>query len=75
MLSNLLIIRAGADPWEGGRTRRAIFPPPSLKLGKKYLFAQNRDFSHEIPQKCSRLATLGAIILSAPPNLKSWIRP
>ena len=42
--------------------------PP--KIGKKY------DFSHEIPQIFSRLPSLGAIFLSAPPpNLKSWIRP
>jgi hypothetical protein len=35
---------------------------------KKYdLLAQNRDFSHEKPQKFSRLPPLGAIFLSAPP--------
>ena len=28
-----------------------------------------------MPQKFSRLPPLGAIFLSAPPNLKSWIRP
>jgi hypothetical protein len=51
----------------------ARIPP---KIGKKYDFlAQNRDVSHEIPQKFSRLLPLGAIFLSAPPNLKSWIRP
>ena len=38
-------------------------------------FAQNRDFSHEISPKFSRLATLCAIILNAPPNLNHWIRP
>jgi hypothetical protein len=38
------------------------------KIGKKYDFlAQNRDFSHEIPQQFSRLPPLGAIFLSAPP--------
>ena len=41
-------------------------PPP--KIGKKYDFlALNRDFSHEIPQKCSRLPPLGQFFLSAPP--------
>ena len=63
---------AGADPG-GGARRRA---PP--KIGKNMIFfAQNRDFSHEIPQKLSCLAPLGAIFLSAPPppNLKSYIRP
>ena len=51
--------------------------PPPPKIGKKYDFlAQNRDFSHEIPQIFSRLPPLGAIFLSAsPPNLKFWIRP
>jgi hypothetical protein len=29
---------------------------------------------HEIPQNLSRLPPLGAIFLSAPPNLTSWIR-
>ena len=45
--------------------------------GKKYDFFLRKIviFSHEIPQKCSWLAPLGAIILSAPPNLKSWIHP
>ena len=50
----------------------------SLRNWKKYDFlAYNRDFSHEILQKFSRLPPLGAIFLSAPPppNLKSWIRP
>ena len=52
----------------GGRTQR-LPPPPKIE--------KNGGFSHEIPQKCSRLPPLGAIILSAPPlsNLKSWIRP
>jgi hypothetical protein len=40
----------------------------SLHNWKKYDFlAQNRDFSHEIPQKFSRLPPLCAIFLSAPP--------
>jgi hypothetical protein len=40
----------------------------SLRNWKKYDFlVSNRDFSHEIPQKCSRLPPLGAIFLSAPP--------
>ena len=35
---------------------------------KKYdFFAWNRDFSHEIPQKCSHQPPLGAIFLSAHP--------
>ena len=33
------------------------------------------DFSHEIPQKCSRLPPLGVIFFILPPYLKSWIRP
>jgi hypothetical protein len=48
-------------------------PPPPLKLEKYDFFGVNGDFSHEIPQKFSRLPSLGAIFLSAPlPNLKSW---
>ena len=49
----------------------------SLRNWKRYDFlASNRDFSHEIHQKFSRLPPLEAIFLSAPPpNLKSWIRP
>jgi hypothetical protein len=40
----------------------------SLRNWKKYDFlAYNRDFSHEILQKFSRLPPLGAIFLSAPP--------
>jgi hypothetical protein len=40
----------------------------SLRNWKKYDFlAYNHDFSHEIPQKFSRLPPLGAIFLSAPP--------
>jgi hypothetical protein len=46
----------------GGRTRRA---PP--KIGKNMIFFLNRDFSHEISQKISRLPPHGAIFLSAPP--------
>jgi hypothetical protein len=35
----------------------------SLRNWKKYdFFAQNRDFSHEIPQKFSRLPPLGALL-------------
>ena len=49
----------------------------SLRNWKKYYFlAENRDFSHEISQKCSCLPPLGAIFFTcAQPNLKSWIRP
>jgi hypothetical protein len=47
-----------------------------LKLEKIWFFGVNRDFSHEMPQNCSRLPPLGAIFSSAPPhNLKSWIPP
>ena len=59
-----VITITGADPGGGP------------KIGKKYdFFVQIRDFSHEIPQQISSLAPLSAIILSAPPNLKSCIRP
>ena len=55
---------SGADP----RGAHPAHAPP--KIGKKY------DFSHEIPQKFSRLPLLGTILLSVPPpNLKSWIHP
>jgi hypothetical protein len=48
--------------------------PPKIGGGEK-LLAWNRDFSHKIPQNCSRLPLLGTIFLSVPPpNLKSWIR-
>ena len=53
-------IQGGAHP--------ARPPPPPPKIGKNMIFfAQNRDFSHEIPQKFSRLPPLGAIFLTAPP--------
>ena len=43
-----------------------------LKLEKNMIFfAENRDFSHEIPQQFSRLPPFGAIFLSAPPPL-TW---
>jgi hypothetical protein len=38
----------------------------------KFLFFPRRDFSHEIPQKFSRLPLLGAIFLSAPPSPLTW---
>jgi hypothetical protein len=65
---------SGADP--GGRGAHPARPPPII--GKNMIFwLKNRDFSHEIPPQFSRLPSLGAIFLSAPPppNLKSWIRP
>ena len=34
---------------------------------KNFRVSLNRDFSHEILQKCSRLPPLGAIFLSVPP--------
>ena len=38
-----------------------------LKLEIFYFLAQNRDFSHEIPEAFSRLPSFGAILLSAYP--------
>ena len=61
-------VNKGGSRGGGGGTRRA----PPLKFEKIRFFG---DFSHEIPQKFSRLPPLGAIFLSAPPNLKSWICP
>ena len=52
----------GADP---GGAHPARAPPP--KIGKNDFLAYNRDFSHEIPPKFSRLPPLGTIFLSAPP--------
>jgi hypothetical protein len=77
LLCNHLIIKSfnliksdsgvtGADP--GG----APAPP---KIGKDMIFWRKIVFSHEIPQQFVCLPPLGAIFLSAPPNLKSWIRP
>ena len=43
-----------------------------LKLEKIWFFFLNRDFSHEISQKISRLPPLGAIFLSAPPPPLNW---
>ena len=41
---------------------------PSLRNLKKYDFlASNRDFSHEIPKRISRLPPLDRFFLSAPP--------
>ena len=49
---------------------------PSPQNWKKSDFlAYNRDFSHEIPQKCSRLPPLGAIFLSAPPPYLEFLDP
>ena len=44
-----------ADPGGGGAS--GVSPPP--KIGKKYDFFA--DFSHEIPQKFSRLTRLGEL--------------
>ena len=50
----------------GNKFRARRGPPP--KIGKNMIFLRKiLIFLHEIPQKFS-------IILSAPPNLKSWIR-
>jgi hypothetical protein len=58
---------------QGGGAHPARAP---LKIGKNMIFlAYNRDFSHKIPRKFSRLPPLGAIFVRTPPNLKSWIRP
>ena len=50
--------KSGADP---GGVHPARAPP--LKLKKYDFLWQNRDFSHEIPQKFSRLPPLSAIDL------------
>ena len=50
----------------GGRT---------LKLEKIWFFGVKSWFFTRNTQQFSRLPPLGAIFLSAPPNLKSWIRP
>ena len=48
--------------------------PP--KIGKNMIFLPKIVIFHtKYQKKISRLVPLGAIILSAPPNLKSWIRP
>jgi hypothetical protein len=46
------------------------------RIGKNMIFLRKIViFFHEIPQQFSRLPPLGAIFLSVPPNLKSWIPP
>ena len=52
-------------------------PAPFPEIGKKYEFFLRKIviFPTKYPQKASRLPPLCAIFLSAPPNLKSWIRP
>jgi hypothetical protein len=45
---DLIAIYPGADPGRG-RIQGGATGAPTPKIGKKY------DFSHEIPQKCSRL--------------------
>jgi hypothetical protein len=45
----------------------ALSPDIIQYAGEYDFLAQNRDFSHEIPNKISRLPSLGAIFLSAPP--------
>ena len=42
-----------------GGSRGGAPPPPPPKIGKDMIiWRKNRDFSHEIPQKCSRLPPL-----------------
>ena len=56
-----------------GRTRRL---PPPPKIGKNMIFWRKIVIFHtKYPKKFSCLPLLGAIFLSATPNLKSWIRP
>jgi hypothetical protein len=55
----------GARPPKIGKKKN--FAPPSA-IGKNMIFCRKIViFSHEIPQKFSRLPPLGAIFLSAPP--------
>jgi hypothetical protein len=55
----------GADPGGGVHSTRAPGARPP-KIGKNMIFWRKIViFSHEIPQKCSRLPPLGAILLSA----------
>ena len=56
---------AGADP--GGCTRCAPIPPLKLEKIWLFFFCENRDFSHEIPQKFSHLPPLGAIFFKCAP--------
>ena len=66
---------SGADPERGGTPR---VPPLKLERIWWYYFFLRKIviFSHEIPPKFSRQASLGAVILSVPlPNSKSWICP
>jgi hypothetical protein len=64
--------------WEtilsGAVPGRAPHPPP--KIGKNMIFWRKMvTFHTKYPKTFSRLPPLGAIFLSAPPNLKSWIHP
>ena len=72
-LNRLVTHITEADPGGGekARTRR----PPKMGINMMIFLRKIVIFSHEIPQTFSRLAPLGAIILSASSNLKSWIRP
>ena len=54
--------------------RHDINAPP--KIEKNLMFLRKIVIFHtKYPQKIARFAPLGALILSVPPNLKSWIRP
>jgi hypothetical protein len=55
-----------------GRAHPARAPP---KIGNNMIFGVKSRFFTRNTQQFSRLPLLGAIFLSAPPNLKSWIRP
>ena len=60
--------RPGAG--SGGGAPVARRPP---KIGKNMIFlALNRDFSHEIPQKFSRLPPLGAIFFNMMKEAITW---
>jgi hypothetical protein len=50
--------------------------PTRPNIGKNMIFWRKIVILHtKYPKQISRLPSLGAIFLSAPPNLKSWIRP
>ena len=73
-LTTLVVIGTDQGRIQGGLTRSV--PPPPPKLEKKMIFWHKIVIFHtKYPKKFNASLRSAQFFLSAPPNMKSWIRP